>query len=155
MKNDHENLLRDIFSDVIEKLAFMFVEETEEKRFIKADSNFFQAKMTFAGAMTGAFTLVVSEKMCSEIAVNILGIVSEDKIGKAQMSDALKEVLNVVCGNFLTAFAGDRSVFELSLPVVSEISESSKKALLNEPEAMELFVDDSPVLLHFSLGNQK
>jgi len=153
LKNDHENLLRDTFSNVIEKLAFMFVEEVEEKKPIKTDSKFLKARMTFDGAMAGVFTIVVSEKMCSEIAVNILGLDSDDRIGKEQMSDALKEVLNVVCGNFITALAGDRPVFELSLPVVSEINASSKKALLNEPEAIELFVDDSPVLLHFSLGD--
>jgi len=155
LKNDYENLLRDTFSVVIEKLAFMFVEEAEEEKSIETDSKFLKARMTFNGAMAGAFTLVVSEKMCSDIAANILGIDSVNKIGKAKMRDALKEVLNVVCGNFLTALAGDKSVFELSLPVVSEINEKSKKTLLNERNALELIIDNRPVLLHFFLENQE
>ena len=153
MKNDYENLLRDTFSEVIEKLAFMFVEEAEEEKSIETNSKFLKARMTFAGAMAGALTLVVSEKMCSEITANILGLDSERRIGKTQMRDSLKEVLNVACGNFLTALGDEKSVFELSLPMVSEINGCRRTAFLKEPETMELFVDDSPVLLQFTIKN--
>ena len=155
MKSDHKKLLGNVFSEVIEKLAFMFGEEAEKKELITNGSRFIQARMTFTGDMAGALTLVVSENMCSEIAANILGTDPEDKIEKARSRDALKEVLNVTCGNFLTAIAGNKPVFELSVPMVSEIDETGRTALLNDPETTGLLVDDSPVLLHFSLENQK
>ncbi len=151
MKSNHNKILIDVFSDVTEKLAFMFTEEAEKNEFINNGSHFIQAEITFTGEMAGALSLIVSEEMCSEIATNILGTDPDDKIEKTQSCDALKEVLNVTCGNVLTAFSGDKSTFDLSIPLISEIDVAEWNTLLNEADTIGLLLDDNPVLLYFTI----
>ena len=72
--------------------------------------------MTYSGGMTGSISLIVPDDVCPEIAANVLGKDPDDAIVAAQSADALKEVLNVLCGNILTAVAGESPVFDLSVP---------------------------------------
>lgn len=152
MKSDHKKILSDVFAEVIEKLAFMFSEEVEKEELTESSKNFIKAIMTFTGALTGTLTIVVSENMCSEIAVNILGM---DQIEKAQSCDALKEVLNVTCGNVLTELEGDKAIFELSVPTVSEINGTGMTTFLNKSDTIGLLVDDRQALLNLSLESYK
>jgi hypothetical protein len=56
----------------------------------------------------------------------------------------------VICGNVLTAIAGEGPVFDLSVPTVSNLDGQAWSARLNEPDTCVFLVDDSPVLVHLS-----
>jgi len=151
MKNDCRRLVGEVFSDVIERLAFMFSEEVGEEEFSMCGARFLEARIRFAGAMTGELSLVVSEEMGSMIAANMLGVDVGDEVGKARIFDALREVINVTCGHVLTECAGDAATFELSVPSVCEMEDGGGPVVFRKPGAVKLLVDDYPVVLNFSL----
>ena len=68
MKRNYNKLISTIFIKMVEKLAFIFGDETEKEELIQNSSQFIQTRITFNGAMNVALTLVVSENTCFEIA---------------------------------------------------------------------------------------
>jgi hypothetical protein len=67
--------------------------------------------------------LRVSENLLAPLANNMLGLeCDQDSPTYAQQIDALKEMLNVACGNLLPELAGTQAVFNLSAPQFQEES---------------------------------
>ncbi len=155
MRTDQRELVSEAFRLVFEKLAFMFGEPAAKEELPQPASGCVQTEMSFRGAMNGTLALAVPAEMCTEIAANVLGMEPDDDLVAVQATDALKEVLNVTCGRVLTALAGDRPVFDMSVPVTSRLDDVGWTALLNEPETVGFLVDDNPVLLQLSLEGQR
>jgi chemotaxis protein CheY-P-specific phosphatase CheC len=152
MKTDRQEIVGEAFREVIGKFAFMFSELTSKGDLPRRRSRYIRASMTFTGAMTGELALVVPEPMCPEIAANVLGVEPDGGVTMAQGTDALKEVLNVTCGRVLTAMAGKKPVFNLSVPVVSKVDASGWAAVVDSPDSLGFLVDENPVLLLLSLA---
>ncbi len=152
METDRRKLLSEIFCDAIEKFAFMFGELAVREDLYPVSNEYINARMTFEGEMTGDIAIAVPEKMCMEIAANILGVNSDDEQAMNLAIDSIKEVLNVACGQVLTAIAGEKTLFNLSIPEVSELDASGWTKMLNKTETIGFLVDDYPVLLYFSLN---
>ena len=106
--------------------------------------------MTFAGEMSGTIALALPQGMCDEIAANVMGL-DPDEVGDEHRADAVKEVLNVTCGNVLTALAGEKPVFDLSIPQVEPIDADGWAKLAADDDVAGVQVDDYPVLLRLSL----
>jgi len=151
MKSDQKELLSNVFCDALEKLAFMFGEPAERDDLSPTGNKYLTAGMTFTGDMSGEISITVVEEMCFEIAANILGINSDDEQALNLAIDSLKEVLNVTCGQVLTAIAGEKALINLSIPQVSELDASGWTETLNKTETIGFLLDDYPVLLSFSL----
>lgn len=153
MTNEHQETLRRVFSDVAESLAFMFTEDLDEVgEPAVADTRFVRAHMEFRGPFTGTLQMAVPESMCPEITANVLGLDPEDELVTKQPHDALKELLNVTCGNVLTALAGEAPVFDLTVPEVAPLDHTAWEALKSEPGVLYCVVDDNPVLLKLETG---
>ena len=152
METDRRKLLSEIFCDAVEKFAFMFGEPAEREDLSPVGSGYVDARMTFEGEMTGDIAIMVPDKMCMEIAANILGLNSDDEQAINLAIDSIKEVLNVTCGQVLTAIAGEEALFNLSIPEVSKPDASGWTKMLNKTETIGFLVDDYPVLLYFSLN---
>ncbi len=152
MKAEQKELLYNVFCDAMEKLAFMFSEPAERDVLSPIDNKYVSASMTFTGEMTGEISITVSEEMCIEIAANILGVNPDDEQAMNLGIDSFKEVLNVTCGQVLTAIAGEKALFNLSIPEVSELGASGWTEILNKTETIGFFVDEYPMLLFFSFN---
>jgi hypothetical protein len=53
-----------------------------------------------------------------ELAVNMLGLDDDVQVSPADQKDALREMLNIICGNLLPALAGDQAVFDIEAPEI-------------------------------------
>lgn len=147
-----QDMLAEVFSEVAEKMAFMFTDVPEEHEFPTDLSHALEAKMTFSGPFSGGVELVVPMEMCMEIAGNFLGLdPDDDLLTEAAAHDALKEMLNVTCGHVLTAMAGEKPIFDLSVPEVAPLEAEAWRKLRDDPHTCALLVDDNPVLLHLTL----
>ena len=151
MKSEQKELLSNVFCDALEKLAFMFGEPAGGDELSPTGNKYLTAGMTFTGDMSGEISITVAEEMCMEIAANILGINTGDEQAMNLAIDSLKEVLNVTCGQVLTAIAGEKALINLSIPQVSELDASGWTEMMNKTETIGFLVDDYPVLLSFSL----
>jgi CheY-specific phosphatase CheX len=82
------------------------------------------ASMTFAGPTVGRLTLRVSSEVLPTLTLNMLGEYEGVADREEKSYDALREVLNMICGNLLTSWHGEDPVFKLSTPLIEEPDES-------------------------------
>ena len=150
-KSAHSDLVGEVFCEVIEKLAFMFGEPVGRDAIDRDVPRCLKTSMTFCGAKHGSFQAVVPIPMCAQIAGNVLGIDAEDERVITSAADAIKEMLNVACGHVLTSLAGDEPVFNLSVPVTTELDNRAWIDLLEADNTVTLIVDDMPVLLRLEI----
>ena len=154
MEANIDEIIGEVVYDVFEKLAFMFGEVALSDELPEPAERNVKASMTYSGNTKGSISLTVPAEVCPEIAANVLGKDPDDDIVKAQAGDALKEVLNVLCGNILTAVAGEGPVFDLSVPEVSDLDAAEWVALLEDERTKVFLVDESPVLVQFTREDQ-
>jgi chemotaxis protein CheY-P-specific phosphatase CheC len=83
------------------------------------------AKMIFYGHSSGELHLRVSSVVIDQLVENMLGESVEGEEADAKRKDALKEILNMICGNFLTTWAGEDPVYELSPPEIIKLQTDS------------------------------
>ncbi|HUX06024.1 MAG TPA: chemotaxis protein CheX [Acidobacteriota bacterium] len=140
----------EIFCDVIEKMAFMFGEPVTGDELPPSGPHFYSTEMSFHGAREGSLIIAVPAAMCAEIAANVLGVDIDSELAESRSCDALKELLNVTCGNILTALAGEEPVFDLHPPTLSEMDEDGWNKFLADGDTLAYNVDENPVLLKFS-----
>lgn len=148
MDESTESAVRQVFGEVLERFAFMFVEPPDEAVAAPAEP-MLAARMGFDGPLRGTVALAVPAPLARELAANVLGVEPDD--GEAMPGDALKELLNVVVGNLLTALAGEAPVFDLTIPELVRFDASHWDALAGKQGSLVLLVDEQPVLLSVAM----
>ena len=151
MEENLNDVLTKMFAEVAEQMAFLFCEPAREEELSASTSSYVEARMTFLGPRRGALRIATTPELCRQVSANVLGIEPEDEQAQRGADDALKELLNVTCGRFLTAIAGEEAVFDLSVPAVSRLSAEEWGRFCRESEMARLMVEDSPVLLSVSV----
>lgn len=119
----HEEIETAVFESavrVFETSAFMSVYPWEDGNELPMPD--IAATMTFKGHSNGSLTLQLVTRVLDMLAENMLGEPPEGEDADEKRQDALKEVLNMICGNFLTQWAGENPVFELSPPTIVDIN---------------------------------
>ena len=79
------------------------------------------AVMAFHGPVNGRLTLRVSSSVLPALASNMVGDMEGGDSTTEKGLDALREVLNMICGNLLTSWYGEDVVFELDPPGIVPI----------------------------------
>ena len=151
MSSEHTDMLTRVFCDVLEKMAFMFGDPAEPEEMPESVPEPLVASISFEGPVKGALHLAVSRSMSIEIAANSLGMDPEDPEVASKGEDALKELLNVVCGNVLTELAGEEPVFDLSIPELKAVDQKAWNTLQGHANTALFIVDDFPALMNLSL----
>jgi CheY-specific phosphatase CheX len=75
------------------------------------------ATVGFYGAKTGSLTVQVAQTILGPLAANMLGEIDDSDL-EEKGQDALKEIANMICGNFLTMWYGEEAMFELTPPEI-------------------------------------
>ena len=109
--------LAEVTADTLEKLAFLFATPMDAPTPID-DARLTTVRVAFAGAFAGGVELSLSGPVLDELAVNMLGADDGEPIAPEARLDALKELVNVVCGNLLPILGGGEAVFNIQAPVV-------------------------------------
>lgn len=127
MSDKINHLISRVVTDTIEKLVFMFASPYHPENSHEKDPDI-GVSVSFNGPFSGTLGMKVSREVLSEIAVNMLGVDNEDEITSEDRSDALKETINVFCGNILPAIGGKHAVFNIDTPeIVPEENEINNK----------------------------
>lgn len=141
-KQIFNDVINKVTEETISKLAFMLIMPQNE------DANNNQivwghgASVTFTGPFSGKLFISITSDMMEPLAMNMLGLESCDNLSEGiVVEDALKELLNVICGNLLPAIASDEVVFYIDGP-----------EMLDDPNPPELlrqnqFAGESQLLL--------
>jgi chemotaxis protein CheY-P-specific phosphatase CheC len=148
MNADDNELMMKVFSSIFEDFAFMFVEEALDLE-TNSVGKYFRAKIEFKSkSEKGYLEVVAPEEFCDETAENILGTEVEELPTDAG-ENALKELLNISCGYFLSEKFGTNEVFDLSIPSANPVSQKEWDLLFNNRQHITFLVDESPVLARF------
>ena len=125
MSDKIDNVISKVVTETIEKLVFMFASPYDPKNSTEEDPDI-GVSVSFTGPFSGTLGMKVSGEVLSEIAVNMLGVDDEDEITIEDKNDALKETINIICGNILPAIAGKRAVFNIGVPEIIQEGEDIK-----------------------------
>jgi hypothetical protein len=143
-------MLEDILSNVLQEQAFMFAEHFGDDPEMP-EPPFIHARIRFDGPFDGHLGLVFSHALSIELIANMLGLDPEDIDSEDDAADALKELLNIVCGKFLAAAFGHTFVFDFEAPSVAHIGPEEWRTQLATQETTALLVEDEPVLFELLL----
>ena len=127
MSEQLKEILSIVAGETLEKLAFMFSFPEDERGTMILDSAV-AATISFAGPFSGTLVMTVSNQLLPELAANMLGV-DDEETTLDQQHDALKETINIICGNLLPAIAGKEVVFNIDAPVIIAGVEAIKKAI--------------------------
>ena len=139
------------FVDVVEKLTFMFGEHVDMADIAPGTEPWTEARMGFRGDLTGSLAVIVPQELQPEIAANILGLDSDLMQQPEVLDDALREMLNVVCGHVIRAIAGPSCSFDLVTPENRELSGEELEVAMNDPDTTAYLLDDEPLLMNLKL----
>lgn len=153
MQTDCRQVATDVFCDVAERTAFMFGEVCSKTELLFDEEQTRCASMSFHGPINGCLELVISHATCRQIAANFVGVDPDDDKIDLYAEDAVKELLNVTCGNILTEMAGTDPVFDLSVPSLQPIGVEQIQSFSDDERSIGLLVDDEPVLVRLIVEN--
>ena len=151
MEKELRKILDATLCEVLEKQAFVFAEEVAVDDIPEQAGVMLHAWISFSGPFSGTLRFYAPESMCCEIAANFLGVEPDEPGITEKAPDAMKEMLNVICGNFLTAAAGDGPVFDLTVPQANPVTQEEWKRVLSDPAVMSYLAEDHVVLCRLEL----
>lgn len=114
--------LKTIFSDVLAKLAFMFTDD--EPIDVAPGQTWLETTISYHGPVHGGLRFRCTRDFAVLLAANLLGVDPEDNNASTQCEDAVKEFMNIVCGQLVTALHGSEDVYALSIPKTVDLAET-------------------------------
>lgn len=151
MQAGNREVVSEAFCRVIERIAFLFAEVALVEEMAGLKQDFVEASMSFDGQLRGRLTIAVPKEAGAQIASHVLGTEPDDPTAIARGTGSLEQLLTVTCGHILTSLAGERPVFDLSIPQVSDLDEQGLESLLERPDTVVFRVDESPVLVRLEM----
>jgi hypothetical protein len=143
MKAELETTLTRVAEDVFASMAFIMLLDEESSAPDEVGSRVL-AQVQFSGPFDGRLMISVSCGMLPILAANMLGLADGTSTSCEQQHDALKELLNVICGNLLPLIATPRDVFHVHEPHILREDES--------PDALGSNVSETGVTLWLDCG---
>ncbi|GEM_PF-2802562 len=148
MDDNYKTVLETVVDDVFTNMAFLFCDPIENNIDIhKYDGK--AARMIFHGVVNGSMIAWLENSIIHEMTTNILGIDDDAKLSDAELEDALKELLNVLVGQFLVAAVGDKPIFDLSVPLILTSEKTNVDKLWNSSKSIKFMIDDRPLIINF------
>ena len=138
MHKQTNQIMSRVAVDTMEKLAFMFAFDDDTVDAATTEPSVCAA-VAFKGPFSGTLTMQINAADLAEMAGNMLGMDSGDELSAENRLDALKEALNVLCGNILPAIAGSEAVFDIDSPQIIEDTPSGPAADSTRPFAETAF----------------
>lgn len=111
-----------IFSEVLANLAFMFTDDEQTEA--SSGDAWLETTISYQGPVNGTLIFRCTRNFAVLLAANLLGIDPEENVAARQCEDAVREFMNIVCGQFVTSMHGSDNVFNLSIPKTVELTEA-------------------------------
>ncbi len=121
MQQQATEILTQVLSEVLANLAFMFTED--ESPDPVPDDQWLEVTIHYHGPRSAALCLRCSRGFSILMAANLLGVDQESEDPEPKADDAVKEFMNVVCGQLITTMHGSDDVFDVSIPDIIELPE--------------------------------
>ncbi len=147
MQDQKTATLATIFSEILANLAFMFTDQDLVDP--PAGDVWFETTISYSGPVAGTLRLRCTRGFSTRLAANLLGTDPDDPETEQSASDAVKEFMNIVCGQFITAAHGTEEVFSLTIPEIVELPEKPDLTACEGVETSIVSVDGQLVQLSY------
>ena len=107
-----------IVSEVLGDLAFMVGED--DQAVLIPGTSWMECRISYRGPVSGTLHCWCTNEFALQLSANLLGLDSDDSAATDNIMDALREFMNVVCGQYVTSCYGREPVFDLSIPEAFE-----------------------------------
>ena len=144
--------LTTIFSEVLADLAFMFNDDVDEAPTPVAGDVWLEAEISYHGPQRGTLRFRCPRLFSEQLAANLLGIDIDSTEASDQSADAVKEFMNIVCGQLITAIHGTEAVFDLTIPTLRELSETPSMPDEQDANSSTLVVEEQRLHLAYFPG---
>ena len=154
MEQQLKRILTEVANDTLEKLAFLFTFPDDERGGDGQDPAIV-GRVGFNGHFDGSLLMIISESVIPELAANMLGLDDDADISSVEQQDALKEILNVICGNVLPAIAGEKVEFNIEAPEIISQKTAAKLNKKNKPDCVvRLALEEGFCDLYFAIQGE-
>lgn len=133
--------------NVLETQVFMFGDLFDKGEFDCLETDFIMASVSFDGPVNGQCFWVAPVSFCVELAANMLGVSNDDDLALSGTMDALSELANVTCCQFLTTAFGTQPLFHLHCPVATSLDTQGWKMQIADSNTQGVSVDGYSVLI--------
>jgi hypothetical protein len=144
---EHIEILTEVACRILEDQVFMFGDVCEKKDFACDADPYVMASVDFDGPSCGTYFWIASQQFGIELAANMLGEDSDNLTAISGSDDALKELSNVICCQFLTSVHGTEPIFALSSPISQRLDAAKWSSYIKDRGSIGIVVDEHPVLL--------
>lgn len=135
--------LTSVLSDVLGDLAFMVADDEVPE--VPAGTVWLHGEIRYTGSSVGALQLWCTRGFATRLAANLLGLEPDEGEAQVGAEDAVREFMNVLCGQLVTTWFGNGPVFNLSIPDVCECTDAPRVENVARHDRSELFVEGEPV----------
>ena len=142
--------LTTVFSDVLANLAFMFTDGDQTDP--SPEATWLETTIGYHGPATGRLRLQCTSEFGVLLAANLLGIDSKDEDAQLKTQDAVKEFMNIVCGQFVTEVHGTDDVFDLTIPATRTLGRMPDFLSCDDEWASILTVEGHCIQLTYAPG---
>jgi hypothetical protein len=154
MQNEYRMILSEVFRDVLMRFSFMFGEECAKNELPINNFDYQHARVGFSGSQYGCIGILAPIELCAEMAANVLGTDIEDDNCAEDSVDTLSELTNVVCGQFLIGAFGEKPVFNLTPPLVSEADRVEWLDVADKDNSLAFMIEDMPTLIYLEVKQE-
>lgn len=152
MQRDPLDALEAVLCDVMETAAFAFGERCAKEDFPDEEiGQTLQARIRFTGPAEGAVLLVAPVDLCRELTAGILAS-EPDEVSETQVADALSELTNVTCGQWLTTVYGSEPFFAVSVPNCERLDAEGWNRICEHRNSVGFLVDNYPVVAEVQMA---
>jgi hypothetical protein len=131
-----------VVTDVLGDLAFM-VSDGEPAE-MPHGAVWLQCEVSYEGPVHGTLCCWCTRDFAIQLAANLLGIEVDEGDAQAAAEDAVREFMNVLCGQLLTAWYGKQAVFAVTIPVVRECAEPQRYPGGNDESRCQVSISGEP-----------
>ena len=110
--------LTGVVSAVLGDLAFMVSDD--EPAELPLGAVWLQCEISYGGPAGGTLCCWCTRDFAIQLAANLLGTEPDEGDAQVGAEDAVREFMNVLCGQVVTAWYGTEEIFNLSIPTVRE-----------------------------------
>ena len=146
MNTDNITILGEVTVEILERFAFMLGDPTETGSTPALPAIAWVATMKFTGPRCGTLGLATTAAFARQMAANLFGR-EPGEVSDDEAADALKEFLNVACGDYLHELEGNEPIYDLSSPTVAPADRAALAARLAGREQFALNVEGQPLFM--------
>lgn len=146
MNNTTKQCFRQAIEEVLASMVSMSLRDATAKDLPPIENSALNVRIEYRGEHSGEISIILGDNLASRITKAFLGMDNESDLLDDMIEDSARELLNVICGHFVTIKYGEKPIIKISVPRLFSISPALFNILSINEDISSFMVDDLPML---------